>query len=111
MFTLLSTSPKVETPHKIARERKKLRAARKKARLMRGAAESAPLRSKHVEVVVSVTVVVMPPVCATAPVPCRCTYDAKADVEQFENNPYYMHYVRPRPIGECIELVGRRPVR
>lgn len=62
-----------------ARRKKKLKLARKKARNARK---------------VSVKVTVEVHVEVTVQAPCRCTYDAKQEVLDFENNPYAMAYRR-----------------
>lgn len=71
-----------------ARKKRKAKARRKKSR---------------VTINVRQVIVVQPTVVIMHPQPqCQCTfkYDAKAEVEAFENNPYWMHYRRPTlPLG------------
>lgn len=88
-------SPKAQEQYearKAAQSRKKKKAKKK-----------SKARRTRVTINVRQVIVVQPTVVIVHPQQqCQCEfkYDAKADVENFENNPYWMHYRRPTlPIG------------
>jgi hypothetical protein len=75
--------------------------ARKAAQARKKKKAQARKKSRRVVINIRQVVIVQPEIVIMhPPVQCTCGYDAKADVEAFENNPYWMHYRRPTlPIG------------
>lgn len=83
---------------------KEQQAARKAAQLRKKKKAKAKTKARRTPVAINIRQVIInqPTVVINhQPQPCTCGgYDAKAEVEKFENSPYWMHYARPRlPIG------------
>lgn len=77
--------------------------ARKAAQVRKKKKQKAKARKRSSRVTINIrqVTVVQPTVVIVHEQKCGfCGYDAKKDVEDFENNPYLMHYRRPTlPIG------------